>query len=384
MSAIVLIFSVVCGAFWGNSPFSAGTDAPPAGTRGRPGAYAAHPAGYVAHPGAARRVRRSAAQRLADVSFAVMRLGEAARRTGRLYAQQRSAAWAQRVERDRLQTALRRERRTAAALRRTVGAIAGAQYRTGSIVAYTLRITGSGAGKSLVRAHEQADRRERALAARARSAGRESRVLAGESATATARAAALTDRSDRLKTAREQAKRGLGAARDELRNLATTASRSGSCGGLPHAVSSAAATVAPAAVPRGEWVRPVERYDLSAPFGGAGGHWVGRHTGQDLKVPVGTPVRSVGAGRIVSLTCGDGFGISMVVRHRRDLYSQYAHLSAALAGPGEQVRPGERIALSGDTGNSTGPHLHFEVRRTPSLGSGVDPATWLRDRGVGL
>lgn len=314
----------------------------------------------------------------------MIRLGETARRAGRLYVHERRAARALRIERDRLRTALHRERRTAAALRRAAGSIAGAHYRTGSIVAYTLRMAGPGRGKPLGRVHEEADRRERALAARARSADRKSRVLAGESATAAARAAVLAERGDRLKTARARAKHGLQAAQGELRELAATASRSGSCGGLPRAASTAAVAAAPAPAPRGRWTRPVERYQLSAPFGGPGGHWADGHTGQDFAVPVGTPVRSVGSGRIVSLTCGDGFGISMLVEHRRGLYSQYAHLSAALAAPGERVGPGERIALSGDTGNSTGPHLHFEVRRTPSPRSAVDPARWLRKQGVRL
>ncbi|UQA94227.1 M23 family metallopeptidase [Streptomyces halobius] len=300
----------------------------------------------------------------------------------RSYAQERREARAQRIERDRLRTALHRERRMAAALRRAAGSIASAQYRTGSIVAYTLRTAGPGSGKSLARAHEEADRRERALAARAHSAGQASRALAGASATAAARAAVLAERRDHLKTARTRVKRGLRAARGELRKLAATAARSGSCGGLPRAASRAAVEAAPAPVPRGKWTRPVEHYRLTAPFGGAGGHWADGHTGQDFAVPVGTPVRSIGSGRIVSLTCGDGFGISMVVRHRRGWYSQYAHLSAALAVPGERVGAGERIALSGDTGNSTGPHLHFEVRRKPSRGSSVDPVAWLRKRGV--
>ncbi|MEV0373074.1 M23 family metallopeptidase [Streptomyces sp. NPDC050636] len=318
------------------------------------------------------------------MSFAVIRLGEAARRAGRLYAQERRAVRALRIERDRLRTVLRRERRTAAALRRAAGSIAGAQYRAGSIVAYTLRMAGPGTGKPLGRAYEEADRRERALVARARSADRESRVLAGESATVTARAVVRAERRDRLKAARARVKRGLRAARGELRKLAVTASRSGSCGGLPRAVSTAAGAVAPVPAPGRRWTRPVERYELSAPFGGPGGHWADSHTGQDFAVPVGTPVRSVGSGRIISLTCGDGFGISMLVQHRRGVYSQYAHLSAVLAVPGERVGPGERIALSGDTGNSTGPHLHFEVRRTPALASAVDPVSWLRKRGVRL
>ncbi len=137
-----------------------------------------------------------------------------------------------------------------------------------------------------------------------------------------------------------------------------------------------------AADPR--WTRPVASYELSAGFGGAGSHWANGHTGQDFAVPVGTPVRAIGAGTVVSVGCGDAFGISAVIRHRGGWYSQYAHLSALYVAPGKRVRTGEWIALSGSTGNSTGPHLHFEVRKGPEYGTAVDPVAWLRERGVRL
>ncbi|MFI9050606.1 M23 family metallopeptidase [Streptomyces sp. NPDC053427] len=322
--------------------------------------------------------------RLAEVSLEVIRLGEAARRAGRSYEARRRAVLEQRAESDRLRTEVDRARRLADALRRRVGAIADAQYRTGSRVAYTLRSAAFDGRKPLVSAYEEAARRERALVLRVGTVQRAGRMLAGDSATAIARAAALAADRDRLREARAQADRGLDSARVALRRLASQASRSGNCGTLPKAVTRAARAVAPVVAPGAAWMRPVERYVLSAPFGGAGSHWAAGHTGQDFAVPVGTPVRSAGGGRIESVTCGDGLGISVVVRHRAGLYTEYAHLSAALVSPGQRVVPGERIALSGDTGNSTGPHLHFEVRRTPYLGSGVDPVPWLRQHGVTL
>ncbi|MBZ4323195.1 M23 family metallopeptidase [Streptomyces sp. SCA2-4] len=135
---------------------------------------------------------------------------------------------------------------------------------------------------------------------------------------------------------------------------------------------------------RRAWTRPVLGYRLSAGFGGSGANWSGTHTGQDFAVPTGTPVRSVGPGTVVAAGCGGPFGISMVIRHPGGWYSQYAHLAAPFVGPGRVVRPGEWIGLSGTTGNSTGPHLHFEVRTSPEFGSAVDPVEWLRRRGVGV
>ncbi|MFH8567563.1 peptidoglycan DD-metalloendopeptidase family protein [Streptomyces sp. NPDC017993] len=350
---------------------------------GRPVAPGGRPA---AEPqlSAPRQAARVPGRRLADVSLEVIRLGEVARRASRSYAEGHRAARAQRAEHDRLRTALLREQRLVAALRRSAGAIAGEQYRTGSMIAYTVRQAGAEARRPLAAVLEEAEEREGTLAARLRGAGRESRVMAEDSATAANRTAALTARTDRLQEERTHADTGLLAARGTLQALSQQALRDGSCGRLPRAVSTEAGSGDRAAAPRGRWTRPVERYELSAPFGGAGTRWAGGHTGQDFAVPVGTSVRAVGSGRVTSLTCGDGFGISLVLRHRNGLYSQYAHLSAAMVRPGQRVRSGDRIALSGNTGNSTGPHLHFEVRRTPRLGSGVDPVPWLRRHGVRL
>ncbi|MEU3458365.1 M23 family metallopeptidase [Streptomyces sp. NPDC006733] len=135
---------------------------------------------------------------------------------------------------------------------------------------------------------------------------------------------------------------------------------------------------------RAAWVAPVDRYALSAGFDAAGDHWAFRHTGQDFAVPEGTPVRAVGAGTVVRATCGDGFGNQIVVAHGNGYFSQYAHLSLLQVKVGDRVPAGRQIALSGSTGNSTGPHLHFEVRVTPDMGSAVDPVPWLREHGVRL
>jgi murein DD-endopeptidase MepM/ murein hydrolase activator NlpD len=90
----------------------------------------------------------------------------------------------------------------------------------------------------------------------------------------------------------------------------------------------------------------------------------------------------VGDGTVILAGCGDGFGNQIVIQHPCGYYTQYAHLSLLEAEPGDRVRAGDRIGLSGTSGNSTGPHLHFEVRVTPLLGSGVDPVPWMAEHGV--
>ncbi|MEW2221879.1 M23 family metallopeptidase [Streptomyces sp. NPDC006990] len=131
-----------------------------------------------------------------------------------------------------------------------------------------------------------------------------------------------------------------------------------------------------------KWVAPVEGYTLSAGFASAGKRWAHSHTGQDFAVGTGTPVRAVGAGTVVRTGGGGPFGNHIVIKHPNGYYTQYAHLSRIQTRQGDRVDAGEQIGLSGSTGNSTGPHLHFEVRVTPDVGSGVDPLPWLRSRGV--
>lgn len=86
------------------------------------------------------------------------------------------------------------------------------------------------------------------------------------------------------------------------------------------------------------------------------------HPGSDLTADVGTPIVSADSGRVVEQTggYGQGYGISLVVDHGGGIKSRYAHLSKTLVGIGDQVDQGQVIALSGNTGFSTGPHLHFD------------------------
>ncbi|MGW5851618.1 M23 family metallopeptidase [Streptomyces sp. NPDC055254] len=150
-----------------------------------------------------------------------------------------------------------------------------------------------------------------------------------------------------------------------------------------------AAAQAAGAAKAGLWDKPVEKYTLSATFGKGGSMWSRKHSGQDFAVPVGTPVKSVGAGVVVKAGPnggGDGpaYGNAVVIKHANNMYSQYAHLSKIQVRIGQKVATDQRIALSGNTGNSSGPHLHFEIRTTPNYGSGINPMTFLRTRGVAL
>ncbi|MEV6165233.1 M23 family metallopeptidase [Streptomyces sp. NPDC052052] len=135
------------------------------------------------------------------------------------------------------------------------------------------------------------------------------------------------------------------------------------------------------------WRTPVSRYELSASFGNDGARWSHKHSGQDFAVPVGTKVEAAHGGTVVKAGPnggGDGpaYGKAVVISHGNGTYSQYAHLSQIHVHIGQTVKAGQKIALSGNTGNSSGPHLHFEIRNTPHYGSAVNPVSFLHKKGV--
>ena len=131
-------------------------------------------------------------------------------------------------------------------------------------------------------------------------------------------------------------------------------------------------------------VAPVDA-PTGTPYHKAGSSWSkGYHTGVDFAVATGTSVKAVAAGRVVSSGWAGSFGYQVVIRHGDGRYTQYAHLSAISVKSGQGVGAGQRIGRSGSTGNSTGPHLHFEVRTGPGFGTDIDPVAYLRTGGVRL
>lgn len=85
------------------------------------------------------------------------------------------------------------------------------------------------------------------------------------------------------------------------------------------------------------------------------------HKGVDFAIPVGTPVLAVGDGEVIVSKRSGGAGNYVAIRHGRQYMTRYMHMKKLLVKPGEKVKRGERIGLSGSTGRSTGPHLHFEI-----------------------
>ncbi|MGR3932237.1 transglycosylase family protein [Streptomyces sp. BRA346] len=130
---------------------------------------------------------------------------------------------------------------------------------------------------------------------------------------------------------------------------------------------------------------PVSGVSPTTAYRASGSSWSsGHHTGIDFPVGVGTSVKAVAGGQVVSAGWADAYGYEVVIRHADGKYSQYAHLSQLSVRAGQGVNVGQQIGRSGSTGNTTGPHLHFEVRTGPAYGSDINPLSYLRARGISI
>ncbi|MFC4605524.1 M23 family metallopeptidase [Rhodococcus kronopolitis] len=134
----------------------------------------------------------------------------------------------------------------------------------------------------------------------------------------------------------------------------------------------------PAAPSRALTVQPVSG-TLSS---GYGARWGSHHGGIDIAAGIGTPVLSAADGEIISAGPASGFGLWVRVRHDDGTVTVYGHINEHLVNVGQRVAAGQQIATVGNRGQSTGPHLHFEV--WDPAGNQVDPGAWLQQRGVAV
>ncbi|MFB7218819.1 peptidoglycan DD-metalloendopeptidase family protein [Streptomyces sp. NPDC056227] len=129
---------------------------------------------------------------------------------------------------------------------------------------------------------------------------------------------------------------------------------------------------------RPKFLLPVKQHGLSAYYGQAGVNWMSVHTGIDFPVSYGTPVMAATDGT-VRTQWNSAYGNMAIVTTADGTETWYCHLSSTRIRSGP-VKAGDVIAYSGNSGNSTGPHLHFEVR--PGGGAAIDPLPWLRSHGL--
>jgi murein DD-endopeptidase MepM/ murein hydrolase activator NlpD len=112
-----------------------------------------------------------------------------------------------------------------------------------------------------------------------------------------------------------------------------------------------------------------------------GPRWGTEHQGIDFAGDENTPIHAVGAGEIIAAGwVYTGYGISVVVDHGNGFQTHYAHMNKVNVDVGDHVDADDIIGWEGSTGDSTGPHLHFEVHN--GMWNQIDPAPWMRDHGV--
>jgi murein DD-endopeptidase MepM/ murein hydrolase activator NlpD len=125
------------------------------------------------------------------------------------------------------------------------------------------------------------------------------------------------------------------------------------------------------------WVQPVSGMHYTSGFGY---RWGRLHAGSDFSVPMGTPVRAMSSGTVTAVSYNATSGNRVEIEYWDGTVSVFGHLSQIQTTVGDRVTAGDIVGLSGNTGHSTGPHLHLEIH--PEGGSAVDPAPWLHAHGL--
>ncbi|MGY1806605.1 M23 family metallopeptidase [Blastococcus sp. SYSU D00669] len=116
-----------------------------------------------------------------------------------------------------------------------------------------------------------------------------------------------------------------------------------------------------------------------------GARWGTQHNGMDIAAPIGTPIYAATSGVVQRAGSATGFGLAVYILGDDGAVTVYGHVNRYFVRAGERVSAGEQIAEVGNRGQSTGPHLHFEVHPNGAMYSGaVNPAPWLRARGVAI
>lgn len=133
-----------------------------------------------------------------------------------------------------------------------------------------------------------------------------------------------------------------------------------------------------------QWVLPVVGYTLTSRYGETSYLWSSYHTGLDFSAPSGAEISSIAHGTVIETTYDTAYGNLVKVQLDDGTQIWYAHQSSFAVSDGQEVNPGDLIGYVGDTGNTTGPHLHLEVRLADGTedGDDVDPYEALQEHGV--
>ncbi len=177
--------------------------------------------------------------------------------------------------------------------------------------------------------------------------------------------------AEAARRAEEEAAAAAAAARAEARSQSSS-SGSGSSSSSSGATSSGDS---------GPYVKPTSGRTSSC----YGMRWGTLHGGVDIAAPIGTPIYAAHSGVVARAGTATGFGYAVYIRGDDGAVTVYGHVNEYFVRAGERVDAGERIATVGNRGQSTGPHLHFEVHPGGAMyGGQVDPVPWMRARGASI
>lgn len=203
-------------------------------------------------------------------------------------------------------------------------------------------------------------------------------IVHASALTGTSAVASVSTRSDRQPVSRTAQREALEQAADEKLHSKVKAQaeqRKAALRRLARKAEQQAAEVA-----RSRWTLPVSGYHLTATFGAGGSLWASDHTGLDFATAYGSPIVAVSGGTITFAGYDGAYGNKVVITLDNGTELWFAHMSAIAVSVGEEVEQGELIGYVGATGNTTGPHLHLEVR--PGGGDPVDPYAALSVHGA--
>ena len=200
--------------------------------------------------------------------------------------------------------------------------------------------------------------------------------VASSNALSSAAAAALADRDNVVsRDSRRVARAEVSEAKLVAQAEAAAAARSKKLAALHVQANKQAAKIQ-----ANQWVMPVSGYRLSATFGLSSALWSTVHTGLDFAAPAGTPLVAVANGTITETGSAGSYGNRTILTLEDGTEIWYCHQTTIDVSVGQQVSGGTVIGTVGSTGNSTGPHLHLEVR--PGGASPVDPYSTLLSHGL--
>jgi murein DD-endopeptidase MepM/ murein hydrolase activator NlpD len=165
----------------------------------------------------------------------------------------------------------------------------------------------------------------------------------------------------------------------EQQRVARTKARVAAKAKAKAAADAAAKAAAKAKIEREgkRWVMPIEGATFTS---GYGMRWGRMHWGNDFGTPVGTPLRAMSRGTVTFVGHHGNMGNLVRITYWDGTETYYAHMSRFSASPGDSVMPGDVVGYTGNSGRSTGPHLHLEIH--PGGGGPVNPAPWLAKMGL--